>query len=355
MKTLCKFIAVLPVLVHQRIYFLFGAFCDRFIAPRFHVALREISNQSLVWDASRPTAQRYMEKEFDLMRFSWIALILLILSMPLLGQSKTPAESANKQIQSNQNNQSRQYGTQEVPLFIKMIPTPKSPIESQNEDNERGWKKNIDRATISIAGLTLIVLVFQLFVFGRQAQRLKETIEEMQIATKATQKAADAADRTVQTMERTAAQELRAYVFANIDRVMDRSGGWHRSVPIIVQNFGKTPAHDLRTSLYIGVMTYPLKKSYQESFPHASQLETSARAALAPGGYVRQYAILPLELNNAEIEGILSRKYAIFVSSEVEYIDAFDKKHTSRFCAYSIGADFRSGLLATYHEGNDAD
>ncbi len=154
--------------------------------------------------------------------------------------------------------------------------------------------------------------------------------------------------------EKTAAQELRAYVFPNIDKDMDRSGGWHRSVPIIVQNFGKTPAHDLRTSLYIGLFKYPLEKSVEQTFPHDQQLSTSSKIVLAPSGYVRQYAILPLELNNAEVEGILSRKYAIFVSSKVEYIDAFEKKHTTRFCVYSTGVDFRNGLLATYHEGNDA-
>lgn len=152
----------------------------------------------------------------------------------------------------------------------------------------------------------------------------------------------------------TSAQQLRAYVFPNIDKDMDRGVGWHRSVPLIIQNFGKTPAHDFRTSLYIGVMKYPLEKPLQKSFPHASQLETSARTVLAPGGYVRQYAILPFDLNTTEIAAIISRQYAVFVSSEVDYVDAFKKRHTTRICLYSTGDDFSKGLLAVYDEGNDA-
>lgn len=155
--------------------------------------------------------------------------------------------------------------------------------------------------------------------------------------------------------EKSSAQELRAYVFPNIDKDMDRGPTWYRSVPLIIQNFGKTPAHYFRTSLFIGVMKYPLEKSLENSFPHAPQLDTSARTTLAPGGYVRQYAVLPFDLNNVEIATIISRQYAVFVSSEVSYVDAFKKGHTTRICLYSTGDDFSKGLLAVYDEGNDAD
>ncbi len=151
--------------------------------------------------------------------------------------------------------------------------------------------------------------------------------------------------------EKTAAQELRAYVFPRIDENMSYASDWYRSVPLMIKNFGQTPAYDVAHSLFIGLYKYPL----DTTFDHSEQLSTSARSALAPSEYSRMYACLPDDLNKAEIDSIQKKQHAIFISGKVEYFDAFRQKHTTSICLYSTGADFNKGLLAYYHEGNHAD
>jgi len=151
--------------------------------------------------------------------------------------------------------------------------------------------------------------------------------------------------------EKTATQELRAYVFPRIDENMSYGFDWYRSVPLMIKNFGQTPAYDLACSLYIGLYKFPLDTDIN----HSEQLASSARSALAPSEYFRQYACLPDDLNKAEIDSVINKQSAIFISGKVEYFDAFKQKHTTSICLYSTGPDFRKGLLAYYHEGNNAD
>ncbi len=151
--------------------------------------------------------------------------------------------------------------------------------------------------------------------------------------------------------EKTASQELRAYVFPRIDENMPDNADWYRSVPLMIKNFGQTPAYGLGCSLYIGLYKFPL----DTEIDHAEQLSSSARSALAPSEYIRQYACLPDYLNQAEIESIRNKQSAIFISGKVEYFDAFKQKHTTSICLYSTGPDFNKGLLAYYDTGNDAD
>lgn len=151
--------------------------------------------------------------------------------------------------------------------------------------------------------------------------------------------------------ERTAEQQLRAYVFTKHDEPLAENSEECLAAPIVIKNFGQTPAIDLISNLEIGFYRYPLDTKLELS----PRLTKPSKSPLAPGEQVRQFAILPCPLNQAEKEAIISEKGAIFVHGELVYTDIFKKTRTTRVCLYSTGDDFRSGMLAYYHEGNNSD
>jgi len=246
-------------------------------------------------------------------------------------EQKHTRHTANE---SNSNNR----GTEQNPVFIKEISSDISAEKRDAEAKDREQKASYERwttiSTVIIAAFTVILGISTVLLWVE------------------TKKTARFTGLTAKTMQETAKKELRAYVFAIPDKDMDHGYYWYRSVPLIIRNFGKTPAYKCATSLYIGVFKYPLENPISNMFDHASLLATSARPVLAPGGHVRQYT-QHIDLDFSQIDGIKGRQYAIFISSEVVYIDAFGEQHTTRACFYSIGEDFGKGLLANYHEGNE--
>lgn len=151
--------------------------------------------------------------------------------------------------------------------------------------------------------------------------------------------------------ERTAEQQLRAYVFTKHDEPLDENSEECLAAPIVIKNFGQTPAIDLISNLEIGFYRYPLDTKLELS----PRITKPSKSPLAPGEQVRQYAILPSPLNKTEKEAIIAGNGAIFVHGELVYTDIFKKTRTTRVCLYSTGDDFSNGMLAYYHEGNNSD
>lgn len=151
----------------------------------------------------------------------------------------------------------------------------------------------------------------------------------------------------------TAKRQLRAYVFMKLEdgakMLYDANGCL--TAPLIIKNFGQTPAYDFISWLHIGLYKFPLDTKLDQP----SYLPTASKAPIAPSDIFRQYAILPAQLNDAEVEAIRNKTASIFVCGEVIYHDAFKIRHRSNLCLYSTGDDFSRGELAYYHEGNKAD
>lgn len=122
------------------------------------------------------------------------------------------------------------------------------------------------------------------------------------------------------------------------------------SAPLIIKNFGQTPAYDILCCLQMAPRKFPLDAVLE---PHAYK-PTASKSPLAPGDQVRQYITLGDKLTETERNDILESKIAIIVWGEVIYFDAFKTKQSSNLCLYSIGEDFARGELAYYHEGNEA-
>jgi len=68
--------------------------------------------------------------------------------------------------------------------MVQVLPTAKTPEEAAKEQRDEDHKTTEQRWTIGIGVATAAILLLQLFVFGRQATRLKQTIEKMDAIAK---------------------------------------------------------------------------------------------------------------------------------------------------------------------------
>lgn len=260
-----------------------------------------------------------------------ILLVLLIIS-PAYAQSQEPSPSPFKNIQEPKakakeiynKTDSNQRGTDKSPIVVKIIPADTANIQIQNEAQNTSRKSFYDKlvawSTVALAIITAILAFYTYRLWS---------------ATK-----------------KTAKRQLRAYVFMKLEdgvkMFYDANGCLN--APLIIKNFGQTPAYEFISWLHIGFYKFPLDIPLDQP----SYVPTASKSTIAPGDIVRQYVTLPDRLNNAEIEAIQNKKAAIFVCGEVIYFDAFKTKQRSNICLYATGNDFSRGELAYYHEGNYA-
>lgn len=260
-------------------------------------------------------------------------LVSLIILWVVNAQSQEPSPQPFKDIQKPQQNareiykstNTNQQGTEKYPTVFKEIPSDITNEETKKEANKESDKSFYDKLIAwSTVLLAIITAVLAFFTY-----RLWASTKD------------------------TAKRQLRAYVFMKPkdgENMFDDSNGC-LTAPLIVKNFGQTPAYDILCSLQMAPYKFPLDTTLES---HAYE-PTASKSPLAPGDQVRQYITLGDKLTETERNNILKSKIAIFVWGEVLYFDAFKTKHRSNLCLYSTGADFGRGELAYYHDGNNAD
>lgn len=153
--------------------------------------------------------------------------------------------------------------------------------------------------------------------------------------------------------EKTAAQQLRAYIFTTHKEGINLEVNGELSTATQIKNFGQTPAHDMMTCHRVGIYKLPLtatnkleEPTYEPGFP---------KGPLAPGEVAYQRATIPELLPKDIIADLEAGKAALFVFGEIRYSDIFNKPHRTSYCLFSTGEDFMDRSLAYYHEGNEAD
>jgi hypothetical protein len=155
-------------------------------------------------------------------------------------------------------------GTLELPLVVRSLAPEKTQQEAADDARERDDKRWNDRATLGIALFTLLILAIQTIVFGRQAIRLRQTIEAMKkigadqskdmqgwiaVADKsaeAAKKAADAAIESNKLSRDLSVAENRPWLSVNIiigpRGLYFNENGANLDLIFIIKNIGKTPA-----------------------------------------------------------------------------------------------------------------
>lgn len=282
-----------------------------------------------------------------------LTLLSLVIACGVHAQS--PKEPLGHPNPAKEASKPDERGTEQAPFVIKAIPTPKTEAEAAAEAQDKQEKTANDRqlvywtrALLGVGIVQFLVLVVQAIVFGRQARRLRQTVDEMKIATKATEKAANAAERTVSTMKDTAERQLRAYVSIATIEITDLKAGLTPIAHVVVRNYGQTPAYELTSiqGMSMGVSWDALTP------PSPEPIEVTA-TSLAPSAIVEQDISAPRPLVADEREALLDGSKTLWVYGEMRYKDAFKIERFTEF-RYQVGgkARLRKTHMAISPDGN---
>jgi hypothetical protein len=193
-----------------------------------------------------------------------IALLLAACTIALAAQSQPPTPRTgkskgnppqNKATTTQQQPATDQRGTEQSPVVVKVLPTPKTQEEAAQEKDDRDDKASASRWTMWLAGLTVLVGCGQLIVYGIQARRLRETIDKMDAIAKdqtkdmqasiaqstraadATRAAADAAVLSANVAKQTLVVAHRAYL--HIATIQMTGGRPNPDIVLLVKNSGR--------------------------------------------------------------------------------------------------------------------
>src|SRR4051812_48786052 len=92
------------------------------------------------------------------------------------GQSKKFSEPNKETNAAQQTTAADQRGTEQSPLVVKSIPSPKSHEETTAEEAEKKDKSSSDWWLVKLTGILAGIGFLQLLVFGWQGVQLKRTV-----------------------------------------------------------------------------------------------------------------------------------------------------------------------------------
>jgi len=320
------------------------------------------------------------------MKYAFLALLLL--------QNPSPSRGVASQNQqghssgSQQESTSNQRGTETNPLFVKQLPTPKASEESAQETKDRDQKAANDRSIVNLTFWLVIatfvlaaVGIFQLFVFGYQSFKLRQTVDEMRntgkqtdqmiqeaitqskeavrssnamenISTSIQQSTASAIASTKMFSER-GQMQMRAYMCSAIGSgvYQDRAKGLKFQASVAMVNAGATPAHNVRFKTRADILPIPLPNNFAFPLPD----EWGGGSLLGPHQQINVNPIVQDFCDDSEVDKIkTAQSKALYAWGIVEYRDVFGETHHTRFCQiYTFLPDKVWGYFTPQH--NDAD
>jgi hypothetical protein len=174
--------------------------------------------------------------------------------------------------------------------------------------------------TIALAFLTLVLAVGTLFLW---------------VATR----------RLVKGADRTAEQQLRAYVF--VENAWAKRVGpqdtWE--IRYRFRNTGVTPSHETKISEIAAIVDWPMAQIPEPR-------DESHFGSIAPNGDFID--CVTTRLNGITNYDLLTETKAIVLAGKITYRDAFDKRRHTEFCYYITGVPDESGELIIYQKGNQS-
>jgi hypothetical protein len=119
-------------------------------------------------------------------------------------------------------------------------------------------------------------------------------------------------------------------------------------------NFGKTPAHHVRTVAAVAVLPNPLPPEFQFTYSPANRDEGSC--VLQPTDSIQFERAATAALSAADIDLLRSDRFALYGYGEVQYEDIFDEPRSTRFCLLLIkGPDLIAARERAVTVGNAVD
>jgi hypothetical protein len=160
---------------------------------------------------------------------------------------------------------------------------------------------------------------------------------------------AKATDKLVASANATAERQLRAYLYPDKFRRVERMG--IQMVTAEVRNHGQTPAYDYRIRVHIAFAPFP----YTGHDTGAAFIERSGGGAVPPGTGMGCDFHFPKELMTDEEIALVRRgERALWVVGSVTYRDAFGEPRWSNFRLYSTTTDWPVGAFGYDTGGYDS-
>jgi hypothetical protein len=262
--------------------------------------------------------------------------------------------------------------------------------ETPTDQNQREAEIDADWWMVRLTGVLAVIGAVQVWVFGLQASRLRQTIEKMdEIAAGQTQdmrdsisegaKAAVAMDKVAGFLKINAEKivesveinkelaerqkligelQTRAFLAVNFIGVVPQSNetGYRFEPRIQLVGSGLTPAYKVSHRTAANVLDYPLRDDFNFSFDISADPSKDSVAMLGPRNSFILSAPLPRIYSEAEIEEFKNAvAKRIFIWGKVTYEDAFGIPRFLNFCQSVVWmADKTSTLGFNAPRHNDA-
>ena len=304
-----------------------------------------------------------------------IGLVLLICLVAGRVYSNPPLPAPPKAEQKNQtytkeNQQptsTDKRGTENSPLFIKVVP----PLSVQPSSAEHAQQRNeytssewwLVWVTLCLAGITAILARYTAKLWGATkslAEDAKQVAErqagEMQKSLRIAQESADAAKKMAVTMDDTAKRQLRAYLSVMVGTALyqDRAQGRKfKGMPRVV-NIGQTPAHKVAYRSSAAIMPRELPVDFTFPLPD----EPSGSGVLGPHQTFDMGRAIDDFCPDAEVGDIkIGKGKILHIWGIVTYTDVFGHDWNTKFCqSFIFGNDGKEEqVFGFYNERhNDA-
>jgi hypothetical protein len=193
-----------------------------------------------------------------------------------------------------------------------------------------------------IAGFLAFMAFLQLVVFSRQANRLRDSVDESRKATA--------------TIRDNAVSELRAYVTVG-PPVLPPPALWTKGVilpGIEIQNAGRTPAYELAAAFKINVVTGDFDPRPFLPLDPDEVLGTKSRGMIGPRSEVRSGLPAGYQMNESELAEVRRGERRVYIYGTVRYRDAFKIERHTNYCCYLV-LDGEKIRARTAEYGNDAE
>jgi hypothetical protein len=262
-------------------------------------------------------------------------LLLIVMVVLPLQKPQTKADATQHATQTDQR------GTSGTPFVVKINPTPKTDEEATQDKKDREEKTANDRNLVTLTGILAVVGALQLFVFGYQAIKLKETVKSSSEQSAAMERhigevtrSADAMEKIVSTIEQGNRDALRAYLTVTIGTAVyqerrEGQGDLKFEVKPNLVNTGSTPARKVCIRIAADILPEPPPEDF--TFPLSEANFKDSGIVGAHHTYILSGTV-PDFVPDSEVPIIKEGKNKVLcVWGLVTYEDIFGNPHNTRF------------------------
>ena len=244
---------------------------------------------------------------------------------------------------SHQPTDTDQRGTEQSPLVVKEIPTPKTQEESAQESRDHDEKAANDRISFTLTGIIAAIALGQFIVYWYQSIQLKKTVKAAGEQSEAMERHIGEATRSANAMEEIAAtikkgnrEAMRAYltvIVANVGLWQQRREGQpdlkFEARPIL-SNTGNTPARKVKHMVVADILPNPIPETFTFPMPQAEEVEKSqtigAHVSTGLAGTLNDF------VEDAEVPSIKEGNEKILaVWGLITYEDVYGDPHWVKF------------------------